>query len=133
MREVVASDAAPAPVGPYSVAVATESLLFCAAQAGLDPLTGQLVPGGTGAETEQAMRNLSAVLEADGLSFADVVKTTIFVVDIGDFEQVNAVYGRLVGERPPARTTVGVAALPTGARIEIEMVAVRRPRGRAAG
>ena len=79
------------------------------------------------------MRNLSAVLQADGLSFADVVKTTIFVVDIGDFEQVNAVYGRLVGERPPARTTIGVAALPIGARIEIEMVAVRRPHGRNAG
>lgn len=133
MREIITSEAAPTPVGPYSVAVATESLLFCAAQAGLDPLTGELVKGGTGAETEQAMRNLAAVLEADGLSFADVVKTTIFVVDIGDFQEVNTIYGGLVGERPPARTTVGVAALPIGARIEIEMVAVRRPRARDAG
>ena len=132
MREVVASRAAPAPVGPYSVGVATESLLFCAAQAGIDPATGALVSGGTGAETQQAMRNLAAVLDADGLSFADVVKTTIFLVDISEFAQVNTVYGRLIGERPPARTTVGVAALPIGARIEIEMIAVRRPRGREA-
>lgn len=133
MREIVTSKNAPTPVGPYSVAVATDTLLFCAAQAGLDPLTGELVKGGTAAETEQAMRNLSAVLEADGLSFADVVKTTIFVVDIGDFQEVNTVYGRLVGERPPARTTVGVAALPIGARIEIEMVAVRRRHGQDGG
>lgn len=133
MREIVTSEAAPTPVGPYSVAVATDTLLFCAAQAGLDPRTGELVKGGTAAETEQAMRNLLAVLEADGLSFADVVKTTIFVVDIGDFQEVNTVYGRLIGERPPARTTVGVAALPIGARIEIEMVAVRRRHGQDAG
>ena len=126
MRELIVTDAAPVPVGPYSVGVGTESLLFCAAQAGLDPSTGRLVPGGTRAETEQAMRNLAAVLRADGLSFADVVKTTIFLVDIAEFADVNDVYGRLIGERPPARTTVGVAALPIGARIEIEMIAARR-------
>jgi 2-iminobutanoate/2-iminopropanoate deaminase len=126
MREVIEAPGAPAPIGPYSVGVATEALLFCAAQAGIDPETGSLVPGGTEAETERAMRNLAAVLAADGLTFADVVKTTIYVVDIGDFGLVNRVYGRLVGDRPPARTTVGVAALPIGARIEIEMIAVRR-------
>jgi 2-iminobutanoate/2-iminopropanoate deaminase len=126
MREVIEAPGAPAPVGPYSVAIATDSLLFCAAQAGIDPARGTVVPGGTEAETEQAMGNLAAVLAADGLTFADVVKTTIFIVDIEEFGLVNAAYGRLVGERPPARTTVGVAALPIGARIEIEMVAVRR-------
>lgn len=126
MRELIATDKAPAPVGPYSVGIVTDSLLFCAAQAGIDPRTGALAPGGTGPEVEQAMRNLAAVLDADGLSYADVVKATIFLVDINDFGVVNEVYGRLVGDRPPARTTVAVAALPIGARIEIEMIAVRR-------
>jgi 2-iminobutanoate/2-iminopropanoate deaminase len=126
MREVIEAPDAPAPIGPYSVGIATESLVFCAAQAGIDPATGSLVPGGTEAEIEQAMRNLAAVLAADGLTFGDVVKTTIYIVDIGEFGVVNQVYGRLMGDRPPARTTVGVAALPIGARIEIEMIAVRR-------
>jgi 2-iminobutanoate/2-iminopropanoate deaminase len=126
MRELIETVGAPAPVGPYSVGVATDSLLFCAAQAGLDPQTGALVPGGTGPETERAMKNLAAVLDAGGLSFADVVKTTVFLVDIADFGIVNDVYGRLIGDRPPARTTVAVAALPIGARIEIEMIAARR-------
>jgi 2-iminobutanoate/2-iminopropanoate deaminase len=126
MRELIETVGAPAPVGPYSVGVATDSLLFCAAQAGLDPQTGGLVRGGTGPETERAMKNLAAVLDAGGLSFADVVKTTVFLVDIADFGIVNEVYGRLIGDRPPARTTVAVAALPIGARIEIEMIAARR-------
>jgi 2-iminobutanoate/2-iminopropanoate deaminase len=126
MRELIETVGAPAPVGPYSVGVATDSLLFCAAQAGLDPQTAALVPGGTGPETERAMKNLAAVLNAGGLSFADVVKTTIYLVDIADFGVVNDVYSRLIGNRPPARTTVAVAALPIGARIEIEMIAARR-------
>jgi 2-iminobutanoate/2-iminopropanoate deaminase len=126
MRELIETVGAPAPIGPYSVGVATDSLVFCAAQAGIDPRTGALVPGGTGPETERAMRNLAAVLDAGGLSFADVVKTTVFLVDIADFGVVNEVYGRLIGNRPPARTTVAVAALPIQARIEIEMIAARR-------
>ncbi len=113
MRELIETVGAPAPIGPYSVGVATDSLVFCAAQAGIDPRTGALVPGGT-------------VLDAGGLSFADVVKTTVFLVDIADFGVANEVYGRLIGDRPPARTTVAVAALPIQARIEIEMIAARR-------
>jgi len=126
MREVIRTAKAPVPVGPYSVGIGTESLVFCAAQAGLDPTIGALAPGGIRAETEQAMRNLEAVLDAVGLTFADVVKSTLFLVDMADFPVVNEVYGRLVGDDPPARTTIGVASLPIGARIEIEMIAARR-------
>ena len=115
MREVIRAAEAPAPVGPYSVAVATDGLVFCAAQAGLDPATGALAPGGIGAETEQALRNLGAVLEAAGLTFADVVKSTLFLLDMGEWGTVNEVYGRFMGNDPPARTTIGVASLPIGA------------------
>ena len=126
MRIVLSAPGAPAPVGPYSVAIATESMVYCAAQAGLDPATGRLVEGGTGPETEQALANLAAVLAADGLTFADVVKSGLFLVDMNDWATVNEIYGRAMGPNPPARTTVGVASLPIGARIEIEMVAARR-------
>ena len=129
MRTVISAPDAPQPVGPYSVAIATEGLVFCAAQAGLDPRTGKLAPGGTGPETEQALANLAAVLAADGLTFADVVKSNLYLLDMGDWVTVNEIYGRAMGPEPPARTTVGVASLPIGARIEIEMVAVRRTAG----
>ena len=125
MRRVISARGAPDPVGPYSVAIATESLVFCAAQAGLDPVTGRLAEGGTGAETEQALRNLAAVLAADGLTFDDVVKANLYLLNMDDWPTVNEIYGRAMGASPPARTTIGVAALPIGARIEIEMVAVR--------
>jgi 2-iminobutanoate/2-iminopropanoate deaminase len=127
MRDVISTAKAPVPVGPYSVAIGTEHLVFCAAQAGLDAATGALAPGGIRAETEQAMRNLGAVLEAAGLTFADVVRAGLFLVDMADFPVVNEIYGSFMGDEPPARTTVGVASLPLGARIEIDMVAVRRP------
>ena len=126
MRTVLSAPGAPAPVGPYSVAIATESLVFCAAQAGLDPVSGRLAEGGTGPETEQALANLAAVLAADGLTFDDVVKSNLYLVEMGDWATVNEIYGRAMGPHPPARTTVGVASLPIGARIEIEMVAARR-------
>ena len=126
MREVIRTAEAPVPVGPYSVAVATDGLVFCAAQAGLDPATGKLAPGGIRAETEQAMRNLGAVLEAAGLTYADVVKSSLFLLDMADFAAVNEVYGQFMGHEPPARTTIGVASLPIGALVEIEMIAARR-------
>ena len=126
MRKVLSAPGAPAPVGPYSVAIATEALVFCAAQAGLDPTTGQLASGGTGPETAQALANLAAVLAADGLTFDDVVKSNLYLLDMNDWATVNEIYGRAMGANPPARTTVGVASLPIGARIEIEMVAARR-------
>jgi 2-iminobutanoate/2-iminopropanoate deaminase len=126
MRKVVTAADAPTPVGPYSPGIATDSLVFCSAQAGLDPRTGRLVSGGTGPETEQALANLAAVLAADGLRLADVVKANLYVLDMGDWTTINEIYGRVMGADPPARTTIGVASLPIGARIEIEMIAVRR-------
>jgi 2-iminobutanoate/2-iminopropanoate deaminase len=119
------TDRAPAAIGPYSQAVAHGNLVFLSGQIGLDPATGALVAGGVGAEAEQVLRNLQAVLEAAGLGFADVVRTTIYLVDLGDFAVVNDVYGRYVRTPYPARATVGVSALPRGARVEIDALAVR--------
>ena len=122
-RRAVSTEGAPAAVGPYSQGIAVDGLLFCAGQAALDPTTGSLVEGGIEPETERVMANLTAVLDAAGATWNDVVKTTIFLVDMGDFATVNAIYGRYVGDPPPARSTVGVAALPKGAHVEIEAVA----------
>lgn len=127
-RRAVTTTGAPAAIGPYSQAIAVGDLLFCSGQLGLDPATGALVDG-VEAQAERAMKNLTAVLDAAGLSFADVVKTTIFLADIDDFAAVNAVYGRFVPDPPPARSTVQVAALPKGGAVEIEAIA-RRARGR---
>jgi 2-iminobutanoate/2-iminopropanoate deaminase len=124
-RQSISTTGAPAAIGPYSQGIAAGDLVFCSGQVGLDPATGELVPGGVEAEAERALRNLAAVLDAAGLGFADVVKTTIFLADIGDFATVNAIYGRHMPDPPPARSTFGVAALPKGARIEIEATARR--------
>jgi 2-iminobutanoate/2-iminopropanoate deaminase len=122
---VVESAAAPRPLGPYSHAIDTGALVFCAGQIGLDPGTGRLVQGGTAAEAEQAIRNLVAVLAATGLGLVDVAKTTVFLVDLTDGPAVSDVYARLFPSPYPARSTVQVAALPAGARVEIEAIAVR--------
>jgi 2-iminobutanoate/2-iminopropanoate deaminase len=122
-RRAVSTAGAPAAVGAYSQGIIADGLLFCAGQAALDPVTGTLVEGGIEPETERVMANLSAVLDAAGASWADVVKTTIFLVDMADFATVNSIYGRFMGDPPPARSTIGVAALPKGARVEIEAVA----------
>jgi 2-iminobutanoate/2-iminopropanoate deaminase len=123
VRAVKTSDA-PAAIGPYSQAIDTGGLVFLAGQVGLDPGTGELVEG-LEAQTERALRNLIAVLDATGLSMADVVKTTCLLADIADFAAFNAVYARFVGDPPPARATYAVAALPRGALIEIEAIAAR--------
>ena len=123
-RQAVTSSGAPAPIGPYSQAIATDGSVFCSGQVGLDPATGELVEGPE-AQAERALRNLEAVLDAAGVTFADVVKTTIFLIDIGDFAAVNAVYARFVADPPPARSTIAVAALPKGALVEIEAIARR--------
>lgn len=116
--------AAPAAIGPYSQAVAAGAYLFTSGQIGLDPASGELVDGGVEAQTRQVMANIAAVLAAAGLSFAEVVKTTIFLVDMNDFAVVNAIYGEAFAAlAPPARSTVAVAALPRGARVEIDTVA----------
>ena len=125
MKRVIATKDAPAAIGPYSQATVFEGkLVFCAGQLGIDPQTNELVPGGVGAQTERAMQNLKAVLEASLTSFANVVKVTIYLTDIGDFPAVNQIYARYFGEDlPPARSTVQVAALPKGALIEIDCIA----------
>jgi 2-iminobutanoate/2-iminopropanoate deaminase len=122
----VSTDRAPGAIGPYSQALDTGSWVFCSGQIGLDPATGQLVSGGIAPEAEQVLRNLEAVLAAAGLGFADVVRTTIYLVDLADFSTVNDIYARHVRAPYPARATVGVAALPRGARIEIDAIAARR-------
>jgi 2-iminobutanoate/2-iminopropanoate deaminase len=122
-HHAVSTAGAPAAIGPYSQGIVVDGLLFSAGQAALDPATGTLVEGGIAPETERVMANLTAVLDAAGCSWADVVKTTIFLVDMAEFATVNAIYGRFVGDPPPARSTVGVAALPKGARVEVELVA----------
>lgn len=124
-KHIVKSDKAPAPVGPYSQAVVSGGFVFCSGQIPLDPAAGPLVTGDIGSETARVMENLKAVLEEAGSSMDDVVKTTIFLTDMGDFSRVNAVYGSFFREMPPARSTVQVAALPKGARVEIECVAVK--------
>jgi 2-iminobutanoate/2-iminopropanoate deaminase len=125
-RDAIRTNGAPAAIGPYSQAIATDGLLFCSGQIGLEPTTGELVEGGVEAQAERALQNLTAVLDAGGCTWADVVKTTIFLADIADFAAVNAVYGRRMPDPPPARSTFAVGALPKGARIEVEAIAVRR-------
>jgi 2-iminobutanoate/2-iminopropanoate deaminase len=119
----ISTTQAPAAIGPYSQAIRADGYLFCSGQLGLDPATDDFVAGDVGAQAEQALRNLGAVLEAAGLTFGDVVKTTIFLADMADFAAVNGVYGRFVTDPPPARSTVAVAALPKGGRVEIEATA----------
>lgn len=125
MAQAVRSQQAPAPIGPYSQAVAAGDELFCSGQVALDPQTGELTGEDAAAQTRQVLTNLGAVLEAGGFSYADVVKTTIFLVDMNDFAAVNEVYATCFEAIKPARSTVAVAALPKGARVEIDAVAKR--------
>ena len=114
---------APAPIGPYNQAIRANGFLFCSGQIPLDPATGEIVAGDTAAQARRVMENVGAVLAAAGARFEDVVKTTIFLLDMNDFASVNAVYGEYFTATPPARSTVAVTALPRGSRIEIEVVA----------
>lgn len=120
----VLSQHAPPPIGPYSQAIACGGMLYCSGQIPLDPATGELVAGDITTQTEQVMKNISAVLGAAGISFANVVKTTIYLTDMADFPKVNLVYGTAFNTAPPARSTVAVAALPKGANVEIEVLAI---------
>ena len=124
-RQAIQTTGAPTAIGAYSQAIASGDLVFCSGQVGLDPATGQLVEG-VEAQAERALRNLAAVLDAAGVGFADVVKTTIFLADVADFTAVNGIYATFMPDPPPARSTIGVGALPRGARVEIEAIA-RRP------
>lgn len=124
MNRAVRTGGAPTPIGPYSQGIDTGTLVFVAGQVGSDPVSGELADG-VEAQTERALRNIAAILDAAGLSLTDVVKTTVLLADIDDFPAVNAVYARLAGDPPPARTTFAVKALPRGASVEIEAIASR--------
>lgn len=124
MREIIASEKAPRAIGPYSQAIRSGNLLFVSGQIPIDPATGEFVAGGISEQTEQVLRNVSAILEAAGGGLQRVVKTTVFLADMDDFTAMNEVYGRFFGEEPPARATVQAARLPRDARVEIEVIAV---------
>jgi len=121
--DLVSTAGAPKAIGPYSQAVRASGFIFTAGQVALDPSTGELVSGGITEQTTRALENLRAVLAAGGSSLAQVVKTTVFLIDMADFGPMNEAYGRAFGSHCPARSTVAVAALPRGARVEIEVIA----------
>ena len=123
-REVLIADKAPQAIGPYSLGIRVGGLVFVSGTLGIDPVSGEFVPGGVEAETRQALENLANILEAGGSSLRKVVKTTVFMQDLGEFAQMNAVYAAFFSSDPPARSTVQVAALPKGAAVEIEVIAV---------
>lgn len=124
MKKIVLSKQAPAPIGPYSQAVEHNGFLFCSGQIALD-LTGNVVPGDVKNQAEQVMKNIEAVLVAAQMSFKNVIKTTIYLVNMQDFSIVNEIYGRYFPENPPARSTIAVAGLPKGVQVEIEITAAR--------
>ena len=131
MKSALHVEDAPKAIGPYSQAQVVrlhggQKLLYSSGQVGLDPKTGDLVPGGIQAETRRAIQNLANVLRGANLTLADVVKTTVFLADMGDFSAMNEIYGQAFGATPPARTTIAAAGLPKNARVEIECVAVGR-------
>lgn len=123
MKEIVSTDKAPAAIGPYSQAVKTGGFIFLSGQLAIDPATMEIVPGCVACQAEQVIKNMTAVLESQGLSLADVVKTTVFLQSMGDFAAVNEVYGKYFAEKAPARSCVEVAALPKGGLVEIEAIA----------
>lgn len=124
--KVIQSDNAPAAIGPYSQAIEANGFVFVSGQIAIDPKSGSIVPGGIAPETTQVLANLEAVLAAAGCTLADVVKTTIYLTSLGDFQVVNGLYAKKFTGSPPARATVEVSALPRGAVVEIDAVAVKR-------
>jgi 2-iminobutanoate/2-iminopropanoate deaminase len=124
VKEIIATDRAPRAIGPYSQAVRAGNLVFASGQIPIDPATGEFVAGGIAEQTEQVLRNLSAVLEAASSGLNQIVKTTVFLADMNDFAAMNEVYGRFFGAYPPARATVQAARLPRDAKVEIEAIAM---------
>jgi 2-iminobutanoate/2-iminopropanoate deaminase len=123
--ERIATQHAPGAIGPYSQAIIANGFVYTAGQIALDPATGQIIEGGITEQTTRVMANLKAILEAAGSSFAQVVKTTVFLIDMGDFAAMNEVYAKAFGDHKPARSTVAVSGLPRGVRVEIEVVALK--------
>jgi len=124
VKDIVTTDRAPRAIGPYSQAVRAGDLVFASGQIPIDPTTGEFVSGGVAEQTEQVLRNLTAVFEAAGVGMNQIVKTTVFLADMDDFTAMNEVYGRFFSVEPPARATVQAARLPRDARVEIEAIAV---------
>lgn len=124
MREIVSTEKAPGAIGPYSQAIKTGGMIFCSGQIPIDPETGEFVSNDIGEQTDQVLKNLSAVLEAGGANLGSVVKTTVFLSDMSDFAAMNEVYGRYFDSNKPARATVQAARLPRDAKVEIECIAV---------
>ena len=123
MKKIISAPDAPAAIGPYSHAVQVDNLLFASGQIPLDPVSMKIVEGGIEAETKQVMKNIEAVLNAAGLTFAHVIKATVFLADMTDFQAMNRIYTETFPENPPARSCYQVAALPAGATVEIEVIA----------
>ena len=126
MKRIIATQTAPAAVGPYSQAVVAGNLMFCSGQIALDPATGTMVGVSPAEQTERVMKNVGALLAAEGLSLTDVVKATVFATDMGAFPAVNEVYARFFTSEPPARSFVEVSALPKNALVEIEVIAYKK-------
>ena len=124
MKKIISTSEAPAAIGPYSQAIRSGNFLFCSGQIPLDPKSGQIVSGDIAAQTRRVLDNIGAVLKAEGLTFESIVKTTIFLTDLADFQTVNETYGSYFKQQFPARSTVQVSALPKGAKVEIEVIAV---------
>jgi 2-iminobutanoate/2-iminopropanoate deaminase len=124
MLQTVSTDKAPKALGPYSQAIKTPGFIFCSGQIPLDPATGQLVDGSIGDQTRRVLTNLSNVLSSAGSDLSKVVKTTVFLKDMKDFEEMNAVYGEFFADQKPARSTIQVAGLPKNANVEIEAIAL---------
>lgn len=124
-RERIATPAAPGAIGPYSQAIASGNLVFASGQIALDPASGQLVQGDVQAQTQRALENLSAVLQAAGSSLGQVVKTTVFLTSMANFAAMNEIYGQYFTDEPPARSTIAVAELPRNALVEVEAIALR--------
>ena len=131
MKKIISTDEAPAAIGPYSQAIRVGQFVFTSGQIPLDPKSGNIVEGDIDAQARRVLENLTAVLAAENLTMNHIVKTTIFLTDMNDFAKVNEIYGSYFTQQPPARSTVAVAALPKGARVEIECIAVsdQKPAG----
>ena len=124
MKEIIATEDAPRAIGPYSQAVRAGNFVFASGQIPIDPATGEFVPGGVAEQTEQVLKNLTALFAAAGVGLDQIVKTTVFLADMNDFTAMNEVYGKFFSEAPPARSTVQAARLPRDAKVEIEAIAV---------
>ena len=129
MKKIISTSEAPAAVGPYSQAIRIGNFVFCSGQIPLEPKTGEIVPGDVNAQTRRVMENIAAVLRAEGLNFGNIIKATIFLTNLADFQTVNELYGSYFESDPPARSTVQVAALPKAANVEIEVIAAANLTG----